>query len=47
MLEAENTFDEDHRKALVEENTSMSGLGIVYEPNMVIAQPVVRQTNVA
>lgn len=45
MLEAENTFDEDHRKALVEENTSMSGLGIVYEPNMVIAQPVARQTN--
>jgi phenol 2-monooxygenase len=37
MLDAENTFDEDHRKALVEENTSMSGLGIVYEPSLVVA----------
>lgn len=40
MLEANNTFDDDHRKALVEENTSMSGLGVTYEPNMVIAQPI-------
>lgn len=39
MLEAENTFNDDHRRALVEENTSMSGLGIAYEPNMVIAKP--------
>ncbi|BAE60175.1 unnamed protein product [Aspergillus oryzae RIB40] len=45
MLEAENTFDEDHRKALVEENTSMSGLGITYEPSMVIAKPVGFKTN--
>jgi len=45
MLEAENTFDEDHRRALVEENTSMSGLAVTYEPNMVIAKPIVRQTN--
>ncbi|OQD67743.1 hypothetical protein PENPOL_c003G06339 [Penicillium polonicum] len=45
MLEAVNTFDEDHRKALEEENTSMSGLGIAYEPNMVIAKPIARQTN--
>lgn len=39
MLEADNTFNEDHRKALVEENTSMSGLGIAYEANMVISKP--------
>lgn len=43
MLEAEYTFDDDHRKALVEENTSMSGLGIAYEPSMVVAKPVVRK----
>lgn len=36
MLEAENTFNEDHRKALEEENTSMAGIGVAYEPNMVI-----------
>jgi phenol 2-monooxygenase len=43
MLEAEYTFDDDHRKALVEENTSMSGLGIAYEPSMAVAKPVVRK----
>lgn len=43
MLETENTFDDDHRKALVEENTSMSGLGVTYEPNLVIAQPILEQ----
>jgi len=32
MLDADNTFDDDHRKALVEENTSMSGLRVTYEP---------------
>lgn len=45
MLEAENTFDDDHRKALLEENTSMSGLAVTYEPNMVIAQPILGQEN--
>lgn len=43
MLEAENTFDHDHREALVEENTSMSGLGVTYHPNMVISQPILDQ----
>lgn len=43
MLEAENTFDDDHREALVEENTSMSGLGVTYDPNMVVSQPILRQ----
>ncbi|KAE8413234.1 FAD binding domain-containing protein [Aspergillus pseudocaelatus] len=45
ILEAENTFDEDHRKALVEENTSMSGLGIAYEPNMAMPKPIGLKTN--
>lgn len=43
MLEAENTFDDDHREALVEENTSMSGLGVTYDPNMVVSPPILGQ----
>ncbi|KAJ5155717.1 hypothetical protein N7492_008520 [Penicillium capsulatum] len=43
MLEAEKTFDDDHRKALVEENTSMSGMGIAYEPSTVVAKPIERK----
>lgn len=40
MLLSENTFDKDHKRALEEENTSMSGLGIAYEPNMVVFKPI-------
>lgn len=40
MLEAENTLGDDHREALVEENTYMSGLGVTYDPNMVVSQPI-------
>lgn len=43
MLEIENTFSEDHRRALEEENTSMSGLGVAYEPNMIVSEPVEHQ----
>lgn len=45
MLEGEYTFDDDHRQALVEENTSMSGLGIAYPPNIVMSKPIMQQQN--
>lgn len=40
MISAENTFDEDHKQALVEENTSMSGLTVTYDPNMLVSHPI-------
>lgn len=30
-------FDEDHKQALEEENTSLSGLGVVYRPNSLVS----------
>lgn len=40
MIAAGTTFDEDHKQALVEENTSMSGLTVTYDSNMLVSQSI-------